>query len=94
MQCSEIFTLAKLAHIAVTDAEAEYFATSISKIVQLVHELNAVDVTGVAPMTQPLADVEALRPDKVTETNQVETLLANAPQTAAGLFLVPQVIES
>jgi aspartyl-tRNA(Asn)/glutamyl-tRNA(Gln) amidotransferase subunit C len=94
MQRDEIFTLAKLAHIAVNETEAEYFAASISKIMNLVHELNAVDVQNIAAMTHPLADIEPLRPDMVTETNQIKALLANAPQTAAGLFLVPQVIES
>lgn len=94
MQRDEIFTLAKLAHIAVNETEADYFAAGISKIMNLVHQLNAVDVSGVTPMTHPLADIEPLRPDIVTEANQIDALLANAPQTAAGLFLVPQVIES
>ncbi|MDO7667510.1 MAG: aspartyl/glutamyl-tRNA amidotransferase subunit C, partial [Pseudomonadota bacterium] len=36
---------------------------------------------------------QRLRPDVVTETNQRELFQAIAPETADGLYLVPQVIE-
>jgi aspartyl-tRNA(Asn)/glutamyl-tRNA(Gln) amidotransferase subunit C len=34
-----------------------------------------------------------MREDLVTEINQRELFQANAPQTEAGLYLVPKVIE-
>ena len=37
--------------------------------------------------------VQRLRPDEVTETDERERLLAAAPQSERGLFLVPKVIE-
>jgi aspartyl-tRNA(Asn)/glutamyl-tRNA(Gln) amidotransferase subunit C len=45
-------------------------------------------------MAHPLADqVQRLRPDTVTETDQHEKFQRNAPSVAAGLYLVPKVIE-
>ena len=45
-------------------------------------------------MAHPLADqVQRLRPDAVAETDQHEKYQRNAPGVAAGLYLVPKVIE-
>jgi aspartyl-tRNA(Asn)/glutamyl-tRNA(Gln) amidotransferase subunit C len=45
-------------------------------------------------MAHPLAEqVQRLRPDRVTETDQHEKYQRNAPSVAAGLYLVPKVIE-
>ena len=45
-------------------------------------------------MAHPLADqVQRLRPDEVSETNQRDKYQQNAASVAAGLYLVPKVIE-
>ena len=45
-------------------------------------------------MAHPLADqVQRLRADVVTETDRHETYQHNASSVAAGLYLVPKVIE-
>jgi aspartyl-tRNA(Asn)/glutamyl-tRNA(Gln) amidotransferase subunit C len=45
-------------------------------------------------MAHPLADqVQRLRPDVVAETDQREKYQRNAASVAAGLYLVPKVIE-
>jgi aspartyl-tRNA(Asn)/glutamyl-tRNA(Gln) amidotransferase subunit C len=45
-------------------------------------------------MAHPLADqVQRLRPDAVTETDAHEKYQQNAASVAAGLYLVPKVIE-
>jgi aspartyl-tRNA(Asn)/glutamyl-tRNA(Gln) amidotransferase subunit C len=45
-------------------------------------------------MAHPLADqVQRLRPDVVTETNQRDKNQRNAASVAAGLYLVPKVLE-
>lgn len=93
MQREDVFNLAKLAQIAISVDEADYFANSISKIVDLVDKLNSIDTSKISPLIHTCANQTALREDKVTETNQIIALEANAPQTAAGLFLVPQVID-
>lgn len=94
MEQHDIETLARLAQIAINETEADYYAKSISKIVHLVDKLSKVETRDIAPLTHPFSHTQPLRPDVITETDQVNQLLANAPQTLANLFLVPQVIES
>ena len=63
----------------------------------IVEQMRAVDTGGVEPLYTPLAAVEPvalrLRDDVVTETDQREAYLRNAPAAEDGLFLVPKVIE-
>ena len=69
------------------------YARNLSDILALVEQLNAVDTAGVEPMAHPLDATQRLRPDEVTETDEREAFQAIAPQTEAGLYLVPKVIE-
>ena len=59
--------------------------------------MRAVDTSGVEPLYTPLSAIEdvtlRLREDAVTETNQREANMTNAPARDEGLFLVPKVIE-
>jgi aspartyl-tRNA(Asn)/glutamyl-tRNA(Gln) amidotransferase subunit C len=90
---SDIAKLAELSRIAISDAAAETVAQSISEVLALVDQLQAVDTTGVRPMAHPLDAIQRLRPDEVTEPNQREQFQAIAPATENGLYLVPKVIE-
>ena len=85
--------VAHLARIAVTDAEAEALRGSLNDILGFVEQLNEVDVEGVEPMTsvQPMAMKK--RRDEVTEGYRAEDILANAPLTEDGFFVVPKVVE-
>ncbi len=52
------------------------------------------DTANVTPLAHPLPGLsQRLRPDVVSETDRHEEYQANAPQVAAGLYLVPKVIE-
>ncbi|MEJ2043750.1 MAG: Asp-tRNA(Asn)/Glu-tRNA(Gln) amidotransferase subunit GatC [Reinekea sp.] len=90
---SQVETVAKLARLAIDDSEINDYVSSLSSILDLVDQLQAIDTTGVEPLANPLDAAQRLRPDAVTETNQREALQTNAPQAEAGLFLVPKVIE-
>lgn len=90
---SDIAKLATLARIAISDEAAEATAKSISEVLALVDQLQAVNTEGVTPMAHPLDAVQRLRADVITETNQREAFQAVAPATQDGLYLVPQVIE-
>lgn len=90
---SDIAKLAKLARIQITDETADEAAQSISDVLALVDQLQAINTDGVLPMAHPLDAVQRLRPDVVSESNQREAFQAIAPATQDGLYLVPQVIE-
>ncbi|MES2354684.1 MAG: Asp-tRNA(Asn)/Glu-tRNA(Gln) amidotransferase subunit GatC [Pseudomonadota bacterium] len=89
----EIQRIARLARIAVTEQEAAEIGQKLTGIFALIEEMQAVDTTGVEPMSHAMDLVQRLRDDKVTEENQCERFQAIAPQVEAGLYLVPKVIE-
>lgn len=89
----EVGRIARLARLHITEAEAQAYAETLSRILGLIEQMNAVDTTGVVPMAHPTDMSLRLREDVVTETDQREKFLALAPAAEAGLFLVPKVIE-
>ncbi len=85
--------IARLARIAVSDAEVAALAPELSGILDWVEQLGEVDVTGVAPMTAVIPNHLRLREDAVTDGGIREDVLANAPAAEHGFFAVPKVIE-
>lgn len=90
---SDIAKLAELARLAISENTADEVAKSISDVLALVDQLQAVNTDGVAPMAHPLDAIQRLRADVVTEPDQRERFQAIAPATQDGLYLVPQVID-
>ena len=90
----QIENIAHLARLALTPAELPVYQQSLSAIFDFVGELDKADTANVAPMAHPLPGLsQRLRSDVVTESDRHETYQENAPQVAAGLYLVPKVIE-
>jgi aspartyl-tRNA(Asn)/glutamyl-tRNA(Gln) amidotransferase subunit C len=90
---SAVRRIAHLARIGVSDAETPHLQNEINAILKFVEALNAVDVEGVEPMTSVLPMRLPMRDDVVTDGGIPEKVLANAPLTEDGFFLVPKVIE-
>jgi len=89
----QVRRVAHLARIEVSDAEAESTLGHLNGIFTLIEEMQAVDTKGVEPMAHAQDLAQRLRADRVTEENQREAFQAVAPETEAGLYLVPKVIE-
>jgi aspartyl-tRNA(Asn)/glutamyl-tRNA(Gln) amidotransferase subunit C len=90
----QIENIAHLARLELQPAEVPVYQTSLSAILDFVGELDRADTANVAPMAHPLPGLsQRLRPDVVTEQDHHELFQENAPQVAAGLYLVPKVIE-
>jgi aspartyl-tRNA(Asn)/glutamyl-tRNA(Gln) amidotransferase subunit C len=85
--------IAKLARIAMSDAEAEAFVPELNNILGWVEQLQEVDVEGVEPMTAVIPNKLRLREDAVTDGGVRDAVLANAPVAEHGFFAVPKVIE-
>lgn len=90
---TEVHRIAKLSRIALTDADATATQAKLDSIFGLIAQMQAVDTTGVAPMSHPQDVVQRLREDRVSETDQRAAFQAVAPEAEAGLYLVPKVIE-
>ncbi len=90
---ADVKRVAHLARIEVDEAEAEGYLKQLSNIFALVEQMQAVDTTGIEPMSHAQDVVLRLRDDVATETDQHQAFQAIAPQVEAGLYLVPKVIE-
>ena len=90
---TDIEKIAHLARLEITSSEMESYVNSLSNILDLVEQMNAVDTDDVEPMAHPQDSVLRLRADEVTEDNQRERFQEIAPETENGLYLVPRVIE-
>jgi aspartyl-tRNA(Asn)/glutamyl-tRNA(Gln) amidotransferase subunit C len=91
---AQVEGIAHLARLQITEAQMPVYVDSLSRIIDIDEQLAAADTGAVEPMAHPLADqVQRLRPDAVAETDQHEKFQRNAPSVAAGLYLVPKVIE-
>ena len=85
--------IARLARIAVSDAEVEALAPELNNILGWVEQLQEVDVSGVEPMTAVIPNALRLREDAISDGGIREAVLANAPVAEHGFFAVPKVIE-
>jgi aspartyl-tRNA(Asn)/glutamyl-tRNA(Gln) amidotransferase subunit C len=93
LDLAQIRRVAGLARIAVSEDEARATAEQLAGVLGLIAEMQAVDTTGVEPMSHALDVVQRLREDAVTETDRHAEFQAIAPAVEAGLYLVPKVIE-
>jgi aspartyl-tRNA(Asn)/glutamyl-tRNA(Gln) amidotransferase subunit C len=90
---NEIARIAHLARLQVSDQMASRTAEELTRILDFVGRMNAVDTSGVTPMAHPLEAVQRLRGDQITEEDRRDEFQACAPAVEDGLYLVPRVVE-
>jgi aspartyl-tRNA(Asn)/glutamyl-tRNA(Gln) amidotransferase subunit C len=89
-----IDSIARLARLRLDEREVPVYQETLSRIIDFVSELERADTADVQPMAHPLPGLsQRMRADEITETDRHQKYQANAPQVAAGLYLVPKVIE-
>ena len=90
----DVEKIAHLARLSISEDELPVYVSALSSIVNFVDELSKVETANVAPLAHPLdGQHQRLRDDVVTESYNREKYQANAPSVAAGLYIVPRVIE-
>ena len=85
--------VAKLARIKVEEDRLPALAQEFSNILGFIEQLNEVDVDGVEPMTSVTPQRLKRREDVVTDGDQQDKVLKNAPDAHEGFFAVPKVVE-
>lgn len=90
---ADVSRLAELARIGLSGDEIEATLADLRSIFALIQRMQTVDTAGIAPMAHAQDVTLRLREDRVTEVDQREIFQRLAPQTEAGLYLVPKVIE-
>jgi len=85
--------VANLAQIREPEERLASLAAELSGILQWIEQLGEVDTDGVEPMTSAVAVALPMREDVVTEGGATGDILANAPKSRDGFFVVPKVVE-
>ena len=97
LNAQDIARIANLARLELKPQESERMLAQINGFFAIVEKMRAVDTSGVAPLTHPVAAVQdialRLREDVASEPNAREANQQSAPAVERGLFLVPKVIE-
>jgi len=92
----EVRYVAGLANLNLSDAEVARFQVDLDQILEHMDKLNELDTGDAAPMSQVLYEAEdtaTLRADVPVPPLGNQAALANAPDSGAGYFKVPRVIE-
>ena len=89
----EILEVASLARLGVDENTADSYANDISKILNLMNTLAAVDTTDLTPLANIHEACQDLRADVAEHNINRERNQSMAPAVEQGLYLVPQVIE-
>ncbi len=90
---AEVTKIAKLARIRLSADELPHYAREINGILKWIEQLAQVNTDGVEAMSSVSNQLLPWRADVVSDGNQQEAILKNAPAQNYGCFLVPKVVE-
>lgn len=93
LSLKEVEHIADLARLELTPAEKEQYRRQLADILKYVSQLQELDTTTVPPTSAIAGEKSSLRTDKSKPGLSRDELLTNAPDTAAGQFRVPPVLE-
>jgi aspartyl-tRNA(Asn)/glutamyl-tRNA(Gln) amidotransferase subunit C len=85
--------IARLSRLHVEEDRLAHLADEMNGILAWIEQLQEVDVEGVEPMTSAVEMAAPMREDKITDGSVRDKVLANAPKTEAGYFVVPRSVE-
>ena len=85
--------IARLARIHVGEDRRDALAGELNAILSWIEELETVDTDNVEPLASVTGHSLPIRDDVVSDGNKQEQVIANAPETTSGFFVVPKVVE-
>jgi aspartyl-tRNA(Asn)/glutamyl-tRNA(Gln) amidotransferase subunit C len=89
----DVVHVARLARLALTDAELETMREQLNAILAHIDALKVVDTTGVEPTSHAVPQFNVMRDDEPRPCLSLDEMLANAPDRAGDFFRVPRIIE-
>ena len=89
----DVRKVANLARIDLPEEKVEPMTEELNGILKWIEQLDEVDVEGVEPMTSVVEAAIPMRKDVITDGNIQDKVLANAPRSEDGFFVVPKVVE-
>ncbi|MCC2641989.1 MAG: gatC [Nitrospira sp.] len=89
----EVEKVAKLARLALSEAETTAFSQQLNQIVAYVQKLKTFPTDDVEPTSTVLGQVNVFRPDQAQPSLSQDQALGNAPDAEASCFRVPKIIQ-
>jgi aspartyl-tRNA(Asn)/glutamyl-tRNA(Gln) amidotransferase subunit C len=93
MDKNTVRKVATLARLEVPDSDLDRVAGQLGGILDWIEQLQAVNTDGVEPLASVVDIALKMRPDVVNDGGDPEKVLANAPETIEGFYVVPKVVE-
>ena len=93
LTADDVKKIAYLARLGIDEKDMNAYTSDLSNMLDLMTQMGEVNTDNVQPMAHPMDQMQRLRPDEVTESNQREHFQTLAPQVEAGLYLVPKVLD-
>ncbi len=93
MDKKTVTTISYLSRLKIDDQKEEKIIEDLDNIIKFVDQLNIIDTSDVAPLTNPLEKTAKTRKDIVTAKNLKKDLFEVAPSSNDDYFLVPRVVE-
>ena len=84
--------VAKLARLALSDAEIDQFTTQLGAILEHAARVAALDTGDVPPTAHPIPLANVLRPDEPGPSLPRDVVLGMAPAAEDGRFRVPRIL--
>jgi aspartyl-tRNA(Asn)/glutamyl-tRNA(Gln) amidotransferase subunit C len=88
-----VLKIARLARLQFSAEDISKMQHSLNGILDWINQLNAVNTEGVEPLFNVTLEQMPMREDIVTDGNYKDAILANAPEVAFDMFVVPKVVE-
>ena len=79
-----------LAKLELSDAEREQAKSDMGRMLDYSDKLGELDTTDVEPLSHVFPVENVFREDVVTNGDERERILSNAPQEKEGMFVVPR----
>ena len=89
----EVRHIARLARVALSEDEVKRFRGELSSILGHCQALSTIETSDVAPTAQSFALVNVERDDEPRSSEELEDVLANAPDRKDGYFRVRAVLD-
>lgn len=85
--------IAKLARLKLGDEKVNAMQKDLNHILTFIDQLNEVDTSQVEPLAGVNIPAMPMRQDVINDGDKVKKILANAPEEACHMFVVPKVVE-
>jgi aspartyl-tRNA(Asn)/glutamyl-tRNA(Gln) amidotransferase subunit C len=88
----EVAYVAKLARLTLSDAELDLFTEQLGQVLEHANDMNSLNLDNVVATAHPFGLINVVRADEVRPSLNRDEVLAMAPETQDGRFVVPRIM--